>query len=354
VSGHVVFERVSKAFGPIQAVDDLTLEVPRGSFATLLGPSGCGKTTLLRILAGFLNPDRGSVRVAGRDMSGLTPDRRPVGLVFQDYALFPHLTVAENLAYGLRCRRARSEERRRKVAEVAGRLHLEGLLRRHPHELSGGQQQRVALGRVLVLEPEVLLMDEPLSALDARLRLRIRGELKELQRRLGITTVYVTHDQEEALSLSDQVAVLDQGRLQQFGTPADVYRRPRNRFTADFVGQANLVPAEVIIDRGDRVEVRFGAVYTEVAKDARLTLARGDQGTVLFRPESLKLGNADGGWTIPGRVAGSSFLGSTARVEVETADELGAWTVDVPSAEGPSSGEVTVSALSGTGWWLQS
>lgn len=235
---------VRKAYGPVQAVDGVDLEVRRGEFLALLGPSGCGKTTLLRLIAGFETPDEGSVAIAGQDMAGVPPYRRPVNTVFQNYALFPHMTVEANVAFGLRMRGDSRERIRKKVAWALELVGLLGLERRFPHQLSGGQKQRVALARALVLEPLVLLLDEPLSALDARLRQELRVELMQLQRRLGTTFIFVTHDQEEALVMSDRIAVMREGRLEQVGLPDEVYERPKNRFVAEFLGRSNFIPAK--------------------------------------------------------------------------------------------------------------
>jgi ABC-type Fe3+/spermidine/putrescine transport system ATPase subunit len=278
----VRLDRVTKAFGATRAVTDVTLAVAEGSFTTLLGPSGCGKTTTLRMIAGFYDPDRGEIFIGGRPQRGVPPHRRPVSIVFQDYALFPHMTVFDNVAYGLRVRRLAPEVVRQKVHAMLDLLDLGGLTGRYPHELSGGQQQRVALARSLVIEPEVLLMDEPLSNLDEALRVRVRTEIRELQRRLGITTIYVTHDREEALGVSDRVAVMHQGRLLQVGTPEDVYFRPGDRHVAVLVGDANFLPAEVCGRREGRVAVRIAGVEVLAAGSPP---AAGDVVTVLVRPD---------------------------------------------------------------------
>ena len=237
-------EHLTFSFGKVDAVNDFSLEVQPGSFTTLLGPSGCGKTTLLRLISGFLEPAQGCVKINGIDQKGIAPDRRKVGMVFQDYALFPHLTVEQNLLYGLKIQKKPKDEAYALIHQTARLLGIANLLERYPHELSGGQQQRVALGRALVLKPLILLMDEPLSSLDAKLRALVREELQDIQRDFGITTVYVTHDQEEALSLSDSIAVINHGVLQQTGTPQNVYFKPANKFVADFVGRANFIEHE--------------------------------------------------------------------------------------------------------------
>ncbi|MCR4821676.1 MAG: ABC transporter ATP-binding protein [Treponema sp.] len=242
MTGKLELKNISFSFGKDKALDDISLLVEAGSFTTLLGPSGCGKTTLLRLISGFLNPQSGSVLIDGHDQAGTEVNERQVGMVFQDYALFPHLTVENNIAYGLKIQKNLSKEgQSAKIQEIALALGIEDLLKRYPNELSGGQQQRVALARSLVLNPKILLMDEPLSSLDTKLRTKVREELKEIQQKLGITTIYVTHDQEEALSLSTKIAVINQGRLLQQGSPKEIYFQPQTDFVADFVGKANFL-----------------------------------------------------------------------------------------------------------------
>ena len=235
-------ENISFSYKETPVIKDFSLNVEEGSFTTLLGSSGCGKTTLLRLISGFLEPREGLIKINGQIQNGVLPNKRKIGMVFQDYALFPHLTVEQNLLYGLKLNsRTKKEENLRLVHETAKNLSLEDLLKRYPAELSGGQQQRVALGRVLVLQPKILLMDEPLSSLDTNLRIKVREELKNIQKELKITTIYVTHDQEEALSLSDNIAVLNEGNLIEQGSPQELYYKPQNKFTAAFIGQANFV-----------------------------------------------------------------------------------------------------------------
>jgi sn-glycerol 3-phosphate transport system ATP-binding protein len=281
----VTFDHVVKRFpGGALALDELTLKVDDGEFMILVGPSGCGKTTALRIVAGLERPSSGRIAVGGRVMNDLSPRDRDIAMVFQNYALYPHMTVRRNLAFGLKQRKAPRAEIDRRVDEISGMLGLGELLRRRPAQLSGGQRQRVAMGRALVREPQVFLLDEPLSNLDAKLRVQMRAELKRLHARLGITTIYVTHDQVEAMTLGDRIAVLSEGRLQQLGGPQDVYDRPANLFVAGFIGSP---PMNLLRGTCDRGEV--------VAGDLRLPLGRVPEGDVVvgLRPESL--GPASGG-----------------------------------------------------------
>ncbi|MBQ7158113.1 MAG: ABC transporter ATP-binding protein [Treponema sp.] len=268
-------EHLKFSFGSTDAVNDISLEVQPGSFTTLLGPSGCGKTTLLRLISGFLEPDSGTVKINGIDQKGIAPDKRKVGMVFQDYALFPHLSVEQNLLYGLKIQRKPKDEAFALIHQTARLLGIANLLERYPHELSGGQQQRVALGRALVLKPLILLMDEPLSSLDAKLRALVREELQDIQRDFGITTVYVTHDQEEALSLSDTIAVINHGVLQQTGTPQDVYFTPKNKFVADFVGRANFIESDgkTKMIRPEWISLRPSSANESVVQDADMELS---------------------------------------------------------------------------------
>ena len=242
----VVLSAITKTFpGGTRAVDGIDLEIGEGEFFSLLGPSGCGKTTTLRMIAGFENPDAGSIRVAGRDVTALPPEQRDMGMVFQNYALFPHRTVEDNVAFGLRMRKVARDEAARRVRDALAMVRLQGLEERRPGQLSGGQQQRVALARAIVINPTVLLCDEPLGALDKKLRQAMQFELKELHRRLGLTLVYVTHDQEEALTMSDRIAVMRSGLIAQLGEPREIYDRPTSRFVADFIGDTNILEGRV-------------------------------------------------------------------------------------------------------------
>ncbi len=310
----IEIERVSKRFGDVAAVRDLSLAVADHEFVTLLGPSGCGKTTLLRLIAGFMTPDAGTIRAGATTLSTpagvVPPERRGMGMVFQSYAVWPHRTVYQNVAFGLEVRRVARAEARTRVARVLELVNLAGLEQRYPSELSGGQQQRVALARSLVVEPGILLLDEPLSNLDAKLRERMRWELKELQRRTGITFVYVTHDQSEAMALSDRIAVMHQGEVVQLGPPREVYARPASKTVADFMGLVNLVPARVMRVAGDRSLVALGP-------DRLLTVAlppgvaEGQAVHVAIRPEAIRLSAAGAGnGALSGRVAEVTFLGN--------------------------------------------
>ena len=316
---HIAIAGVVKRFGAVAAVDRVDLVVEDGELFTLLGPSGCGKTTLLRLLAGFYQPDEGEIRFGDRVVSGRPPWARNIGMVFQNYALWPHMTVAGNVAYGLKLRPLGAAEVARRVAEGLAKVNLVGLESRYPGQLSGGQQQRVALARALVLNPDILLLDEPLSNLDAKIRVQVRAEIRRLQQELRITTVYVTHDQEEALSLSDRVAVMWEGRILQVGVPRELYERPRTRFVADFVGTNNLVPGEVSGRRGDTVLVTTALGPMEAIPSEALP----GRCVLAIRPENVEVradaAGAPGGAgnRVPGRVSLVSYLGNTLRYDVE-------------------------------------
>ncbi len=278
----------------MSAVSELDLEIGDHQFVTLLGPSGCGKTTTLRLIAVYIQPDAGTILVGDRVLSSkdevVPPERRGMGMVFQNYAVWPHKTVFDNVVFGLRVRRVPGAEARRRVDKALELVNLTGLAERYPNELSGGQQQRVALARSLVVEPDILLLDEPLSNLDAKLRERMRSELKQLQRRTGITFVYVTHDQAEALALSDRIAVIHGGRLQQYGTPYEVYCRPANKIVADFMGLVNIFPAKVLSTAGRGAVVLDGGAVLELTLPAGCTV--GEEVDVTVRPENIRLVSA--------------------------------------------------------------
>jgi spermidine/putrescine transport system ATP-binding protein len=319
---------ISKRFGDHVAVQPLDLEIPEGGFYSIIGPSGCGKTTTLRMVAGLEAPDAGTIEVAGADVTRTPAYRRPVNTVFQSYALFPHLDVFENIAFGLREEKRPRDEVKRRVGEMVELVRLSGRERSRPKQLSGGQQQRVALARALVKHPAVLLLDEPLGALDLRLRKQLQAELKDVQRRVGITFVYVTHDQEEAFSMSDRVAVMNEGVLEQEGPPEDVYRRPATLFVADFVGLANRLPGTVGGRSADGFEVRL-ADGTAAAAAGAEGLAEGDAVSLIVRPENVRL--AENG--IPAVVRSVSYLGPSRSLRVET-ETLGELAVTVPGNAG--------------------
>jgi ABC-type Fe3+/spermidine/putrescine transport system ATPase subunit len=349
VSGepHLRVERVTKRFGSVAAVDDVSFAVPRGAFATLLGPSGCGKTTTLRMIAGFYDPDEGDIVLGGRRINNLPAHRRGTAMVFQDYALFPHMTVRDNVGYGLRLAKVSKADRLRRVADTLAFVGLKGLEDRWPSQLSGGQQQRVAVARALVIEPQVLLLDEPLSNLDAKLREQLRVEMRILQRRLGMTFVYVTHDQEEALSLSDWIAVMNAGKVEQAGTPWDIYYHPKTAFLADFVGSVNLVPARVSEIGDGAVTVTFGPHRASVRRPPDVALSPGQDVKLCLRPESFTIGPAGAaardGIALSGTIARSAFLGDTMRYWVRVDDRE--WIVDQPDpgAGAPLEGAVALS-----------
>ena len=301
---------VSKRYGEVDAIREVTLDVADGEFLVLLGPSGCGKTTTLRVVAGFAEPDAGSVALGGRDITALPPWKRNAGLVFQNYALFPHLTVAENVAFGLEMRKIGAAETARRVGEALQLVRLEHLAQRLPRQLSGGQQQRVALARALVFHPDVLLLDEPLSNLDAKLRQDVRVEIRELQRKLGLTTVMVTHDQEEALTMADRLVVMQDGAVRQVGTQQDLYERPCDRFVASFVGRSTFIEGE--IEAPGRFRSRGGLSLA-------CTAAKLGPATLALRPERMLIAAAPPAAVdnnLPGVVEFVSYLGATVDMHV--------------------------------------
>ncbi len=308
--------------GTVAAVKDVSLEIGAGRLVTLLGPSGCGKTTLLRMIAGFEEPTSGDIFFGTRRMNEMPPNRRDTAMVFQSYAIFPHLDVFENVAFGLHLRHLSGAEIATRVERVLELTGLGGFARRAPSQLSGGQQQRVALARCIVMEPRVLLFDEPLSNLDAKLREQMRGEIRELQQRVGITSVYVTHDQAEAMSISDEIVVMNAGAVAQRGTPHEIYAHPASRFVAGFIGRANFVAAEVLDAQG----VAVAGVRLAVAG-----LAGGPVGTrvtLVVRPEAVRLSQAEEG--LRGTVVRATFLGNVAEYRIAVA-QAGEWLVEVPN-----------------------
>jgi spermidine/putrescine transport system ATP-binding protein len=320
----VVLERVTKRFGDVVAVRDMDLAVRSGEFFSLLGPSGCGKTTTLRMVAGFERPTSGEVYVANMAMSGVPPYRRPVNTVFQNYGLFPHLGVWENVAFGLKRKRVARPELRRRVGEALDMVEMADMAGRKPNELSGGQQQRVALARALVNQPTVLLLDEPLGALDAKLRKTMQIELKKLQREVGISFVYVTHDQEEALTMSDRVAVMSEGVVQQVGSPAEIYERPRSTFVASFIGASNIYPSVVQgMDGGIAECLTDGGLRVRASAEGRGAVAVGARVSVMIRPERMLISRADdrsadgrGENQFPGVVESVVYVGSATQLSV--------------------------------------
>jgi len=323
-------EHVSKRFprpgqSAFAAVSDVSLHVEPGELLTLLGPSGCGKTTTLRMIAGFEQPDEGRVFIGDQDVTQLMVYRRSIGFVFQNYALFPHLTVFENVAYGLKVRHLPAASIRDRVGQVLELVGLQGYASRFPNQLSGGEQQRVAVARAVVVEPQLLLFDEPLSNLDAKLRVQMRAELSQLQKRLAITTVYVTHDQEEAMAISDRIAVMRRGRIAQLGTAEDLYRAPRSAFVAQFIGRVNLLESQALGATGDRVAVALWGRSLSVRSEE--LFATGQRLFLVLRPESLALvpestKAADNEVVAPGVVKSRTFLGEKVEYVVEVAGVL--------------------------------
>ncbi|TAA55605.1 ABC transporter ATP-binding protein [Shinella sp. JR1-6] len=310
---------LKKSFGALHVVKDFTLGIEKGEFVSFLGPSGCGKTTVLRMVAGFETPTSGAIRIDGRDVTGLPANRRKIGMVFQAYALFPNLTVADNIGFGLKVAGEDKAAIARRVGEMLELIGLPRLGDRYPYQLSGGQQQRVALARALAPSPQVLLLDEPLSALDAKIRVSLREEIRRIQQDLGITTIFVTHDQEEALSISDRIVVMHQGIADQVGTPFDIYNRPTTRFVAEFVGTLNLVDADVVEAASGRV--RIGDV--PVVLNRSLSARNGERIRLALRPETVALGHAEGhGILLSGCIAEVHFLGSVIRVRVDVGGQL--------------------------------
>jgi iron(III) transport system ATP-binding protein len=319
----IAIEGARRSFGSVVAVRDITLKIEDGEFFTLLGPSGCGKTTLLRLIAGFAELEAGRICFGASRIDTLPPHRRNIGMVFQNYAIFPNLTVAGNVAYGLKARNVARADVSRRVEEALALVRLTGLGERWPHQLSGGQLQRVAIARALVIRPEVLLLDEPLSNLDARLRVDMRGEIRQLQQRLGITTVYVTHDQEEALAVSRRIAVMEAGRIEQLGLPEDVYRRPANLFVARFMGTTNVLVGIVEAREGARMDVRIGT--TTVSLPAAHNVRGGDRLNLCVRPEAVRIvrtgdGTKQGEIALVATIASCEFIGPLVRLDLALAD----------------------------------
>ena len=333
-----------KTYSAAIAVDDVSLHIPRGEFLTLLGPSGSGKTTLLMMIAGFTSPDAGAVRIDGRDITATPPEQRNFGMVFHGYALFPHMTVAGNVAYPLRVRRLSRAAIAERVREALALVRLTGFDDRRPAELSGGQQQRVAIARALVFRPDVLLLDEPLGALDRQLRAEVQVELKALHRTLGTTFVYVTHDQDEALSMSDRVAIVHRGRIEQVGPPATLYERPRTRFAAEFLGRSNCLSGRVVA-RDDGV-IHVAATPDAIIRHAGETTR--SRAMLALRPEKITLSRErpDLPNTVPGKITATAYLGATLSAIVDT-QAFGLLTVSLPAWTAP---DLTDGATVWVGW----
>jgi len=318
----VKIENVSKKFGQVHGVKDLDLHIKAGEFFTFLGPSGCGKTTTLRMIAGFYFPTEGKILFDDFDVTRLQPNKRNIGMVFQNYALFPHMTVDENIAFGLQVRKFSKAEIKQKVDRIRGLVHLSQYGNRKINELSGGQQQRVALARALVIEPDILLLDEPLSNLDAKLREETRIEIKRIQSELGVTTIYVTHDQMEAMAMSDRIMVMENGYIKQIGTPQEIYHRPVDRFVANFIGETNLIEGILEAIEGEEIQVKTanGHIFTgrKQQSSPALTHMIGDKVFISIRPESINQGTGEN--TVTGKITFVEFTGISVNYIVECLD----------------------------------
>jgi putative spermidine/putrescine transport system ATP-binding protein len=322
----VELRELHRRFGDVVALAGIDLTIASGEFVSFLGPSGCGKTTALRLVAGFDRPTSGQILVEGRDLTGVPPNKRDIGMVFQAYSLFPNMTAVRNVEFGLRVRKQASDARRQRALELLDLVGLADASNRYPHQLSGGMQQRVALARALAIEPRLLLLDEPLSALDAKVRVQLREEIRRIQTRLGITTIYVTHDQEEALSISDRVAVLTKGKIEQIGTPAEIYGSPATPFVAEFVGTMNRLKTTVADPASGSVDY----AGRRIAVDAARGRSAGERVLLLVRPETVEVTAAGGAGGLEGEVVSQTFLGAVTRLRVLAGPSE--WTADV-SAE---------------------
>lgn len=317
---HIIFENVTKEFkghnneGVVRAVDNISLTINEGEFITLLGPSGCGKTTTLRMIAGFETPTSGEITLGEDVINTIPPNKRDTSMVFQSYALFPHYDIYENISYGLRVKKMDPETIKEKVSHIIDLVGLKGLENRNPGQLSGGQQQRVALARALVMEPSVLLFDEPLSNLDAKLRIYMRNEIKKIQKELGLTSVYVTHDQTEAMSLSDRVIIMNNGKIEQIGTPEEIYQSPKTEFIADFIGTANFAEATVLNVSDDFVEVTLLGQTVSIKRKGDDDYKVGESVKVVIRPEAVEVGEIG---KFSGEVLLSTFMGNVQEYDVE-------------------------------------
>ncbi len=316
---------LAKSYGGSVALDRVDFDVHKGEFLTLLGPSGSGKTTLLGLIAGITLPSEGRIELAGSDISRVPPERRDIGVVFQNYALFPHMTVRDNIAFPLRFRKIDRQERAARILQALELVRLDHLADRYPSELSGGQQQRVALARALIFDPAILLMDEPLSALDKKLREHMKIELRQIQQRLNLTIVYVTHDQDEALAMSSRIAVMRDGAIQQIGSPEEIYERPNSRFVADFVGDANLLDSEIVTAQNGMLHLTLaGSKFRVLARQPLDVAATGAKATVLIRPEHVLIGAAARSLSacFTGQIVSSSYEGNARRFEIDVEGTL--------------------------------
>lgn len=321
----ISIRNITKRFGKLVAANDINLEIEKGEFFTLLGPSGCGKTTLLRCIAGFLDPEDGQIYFGEHRVDKIPTHKRGVGMVFQNYAVFPHLSVQDNIRYGLKARKVPVAEQEERTRQVLALVQLDGLENRLPNQLSGGQLQRVAIARALVIEPEVLLMDEPLSNLDAKLRVEMRGEIRMLQQKMGITTIYVTHDQEEALSISDRIAVMEHGIVRQVGKPWEIYVRPEDTFVAGFIGTTNMFDSEVTTVESHCIIAKCGDVSLGLTPSENL--AKGVRVRIALRPEAITIQNIDeqipdGHWPLAGKIIRFEYLGSFIKYEVGLSEDV--------------------------------
>lgn len=319
---HVKIERVVKHYGSVVALQELDLEIQEGEFLTLLGPSGCGKTTTLRLIAGFIEPTQGMIYLGNDDVTFVPPQKREIGMVFQDYALFPHMSIADNIGFGLKERKVRKEEIDRRVRELLDLIHLPDVGERYPAELSGGQAQRVAVARAVAYAPKVLLMDEPLGALDLKLREAMQIELRRIQQELKITTVYVTHDQGEAMNMSDRIVVMNRGLIEQIGNAEEIYNSPRTKFVADFIGSINFLPAKILEEDGEWSTAETVGVKVKVPK-SEASVSSGEV-SIALRPERLELvadGKGDSLNIVPGTISNKIFNGNLMRIYVDVGSQ---------------------------------
>ena len=343
MTASVSIEGVRRVFGNFTALDGVSLEIAAGEFIVLLGPSGCGKTTLLSILGGFMEPTAGRIAIGGKDMAGVPPARRPTTTMFQDYALFPHMRLIDNVGFGLRMRGIGKGERDARALSFLDLVGLGSAAGKRPHELSGGQRQRVALARALAVDPDVLLLDEPLGALDLKLRRQMQDELKAIQKRVGTTFIHVTHDQEEAMAIADRIVVMNQGRVEDFGPPDDIYMRPKSLFSAGFMGEVNLIDAKILSAAGDAAELEtpLGSLTLPAAGFTAGRPAPGDRVKLCIRPEHFRTGDGDATLRLgDATVTGSAFFGTHYRCHLAPlADNAVTLVANMPQAARPSVGD---------------